>query len=160
MKSALAMGVLLAALTPGVASEKPTLNVVIQPGAENTIVHEPLLVYELVGSSQLAQIDLTLYVYADGWIKLAQADADSLGFSRRALATPRTVQALKNALMQAGAMKLFDDARTVTDVPLHTLTMMQGAQDARAHTFSYWVGDGEYAVIDALLEEFIVEQFP
>ena len=53
-----------------------------------------------------------------------------------------------------------DDARLVTDVPLHTLTMLQGTQDSKAHTFSYWLGDGEFAAVDALLEDFIVEHFP
>lgn len=45
-------------------------------------------------------------------------------------------------------------------VPLRTLTFLRGAQDARAHTFSYWIGDGDYAALDALLEQFIAEQFP
>jgi len=160
MKTAIALGVLLAAMAPVDNRPKPAFTVATPPPCANTIVREPVLVYELAGSTLIAQIDRTLYVYGDGTLKLAQADADSLGFCKRTTVNPRIVLTLQQKLMQAGAMTLCDDVRRVTDVPLHTMTMMEGAQDAKAHTFSYWLGDGEYAAVDALLEEFVAEQFP
>jgi hypothetical protein len=160
MKTAFALGVLLTSLVPGLAREPQAADVVFPNTCENKIVHEPVLVYELAGSTLIAQIDKTLYVYADGSLKLAVAEADSLGFCLRAKTDPKVVFNLQQALVQAGVLVLCDDPRNVTDVPLNTLTYLRGTQDARAHTFSYWLGDGEYAQVDALLQNFIVEQFP
>jgi hypothetical protein len=160
MKTAFALGVLLASMVPGLARDAQVADVAIPAPCENTIQREPVLVYELVGSTLIAQIDRTLYVYADGSLKLAEAQADSLGFCLRSQTTPRDVQLLQQALVQAGGMRLCDDPRRVMDVPLNTLTLLRGDQDARAHTFSYWIGDGEYAQVDALIQQFIGERFP
>lgn len=160
MKIALALGVLAVSLVPALADRpQPSLTPAIG-FCENTIPHEPVLVYELTGSTLVAQIDRTLYVYADGSLKLAEAEADSLGRSLRAMADPKEVMALQLTLVQYGALNLCDDTRRVTDVPLNTLTMFRGGPDATAHTFSYWIGDGDYAGVDGVIQQFIVDKFP
>ncbi|MBK8179679.1 MAG: hypothetical protein IPK67_12490 [Planctomycetes bacterium] len=160
MKITLALGVLALSLVPALA-ERPQPSLSTSLGVcENTILREPVLVYEYAGSTLVAQIDRTLYVYGDGSLKLAEAEADSLGRCLRAQTTPREVALLRQALFDAGAMGLCDDARRVMDVPLNTLTLFNGAQDARAHTFSYWIGDGNYEAVDGLIQQFIVDKFP
>ena len=160
MKTAFASGVLLLAFIPALAHVEPAARPAAVLACDNVIVHEPLLVFEVKGSTLAAQVDRTLIVFADGSLKLAEAEFAGQGRCARAQTTPESVLALKQALTQAGAAILCDDPQQVTDVPLRTLTFLRGAQDARAHTFSYWLGAGDYAVVDALLEQFIAEQFP
>ena len=60
MKTAFALGVLLTSLVPGLAREPQSADVAIPAPCDNRIVHEPVLVYELAGSTLVAQIDKTL----------------------------------------------------------------------------------------------------
>jgi len=159
MKTAFASGVFLAAFLPSLARVEPAAPPPAAQACDNVIVHEPLLVFEIVGSTLAAQVDRTLTVFADGSLKLADAELGGPGGCTRAQTTPLEVLALKQALTQAGAAILCDDPQQVTDVPLRTLTLLRGAQDARAHTFSYWLGAGDYALVDALLEQFIADHF-
>lgn len=162
MKTTLAIGALVLALVPAIPGRQNDKNIPPVPPpvpCDNAIVHEPLLIYEVYGSTLIAPYDVTLTVYADGSLKLVDAYATAEGVCRRAKADPRTVLGLQQVLARAGAFTLCDDTQLVTDVPLHTLTMLDGTPDAVAHTFSYWLGDGGYAPVDALLENFIATQF-
>lgn len=159
MKTAFVSCVLFASLIPAFTRLQAGSDFPAPTPCDNLIAHEPVLLFELAGTTLIAQYDRTLTVYADGALKLADASTTGPGQAIRAQTTPEVVNALKSALTQAGAAALCDDARGVTDVPLRTVTLLRGAQDARAHTFSYWLADGEYAQVDALIEGFIAEHF-
>ncbi len=161
MKTAFALGVLAVCLVPSIALVQADVQRQLPPPVcDNVIVHEPLFVYEVLGSSLIGLFDSTLTVYADGSLKLADAYATGRDQYARAQITPRAALAMQQSLFKAGGFVLCDDPQVVTDVPLHTLTLLNGAQDATAHSYSYWVGDGDYAAVDTLLANFIAEQFP
>lgn len=161
MKTAFALGVLAVCLVPSIAVVQADVQRRAPPPAcDNVIVHEPLFVYEVLGSSLIGPFDSTLTVYADGSLKLADAYATGRGPYARAQITPRAAAAMQQSLFKAGGFVLCDDTQDVTDVPLHTLTLLGGGQDATAHSFSYWVGDGDYAAVDTLIADFVAEQFP
>ncbi|MEO6710157.1 MAG: hypothetical protein ABI054_11970 [Planctomycetota bacterium] len=152
MKIALITCALIAPLFPAL---------VRQQACPNVIAHEPVVLFEVAGSTIAARVDRTLTVYADGSMLMSEAGtAGSRGHCMRVQTTPGVVADLKLALIKAGAQTLCDHQIQVTDVPLRTLTMMGGSQDSRAHTFSYWTPEPEYAAVDAELETFIAEQFP
>ena len=159
MKIAVISCVLFTSLIPALPPQRADVaKPALQP-CPNVIVHEPILLYEIAGSTLAAQVDRTLTVYADGSLKLSDASATGPGQSYRVHTTPEVVGALQVALVQAGGLALCDDTQLVTDVPLHTLTMLRGAQNARAHTFSYWTPDANYGGVDGLLEGFIADFF-
>jgi len=160
MKTAFVSGVLFASLIPLVAHVQSRAEVATTPPCDNLLVHEPIVLYDLSGSTLAGPVDRTLTIYGDGSMKLAATSVDGPGRYVTSQTTPEVASALQQALVQARASTLCDDPRLVTDVPLHTLTLLDGAQDGRTHTFSYWIGDGNYARVDALLEKFINEQFP
>ncbi len=161
MKTALALGVLAICLVPAITLVQADVQRPAPPPVcPNVIVHEPLFIYEVLGSSLIGPFDSTLTVYADGTLKLADAYAVGSGQCVRAQTTPRIAHGLQQALFDVGGFALCDDTQIVTDVPLHTLTLLNGVENPTAHTFSYWVGDGDYATVDALLANFIAEQFP
>ncbi len=161
MKTAFALGVLAVCLVPSIALVQADVQRPAPPPVcVNTIVHEPLFIYEVLGSSLIGPFDSTLTVYADGTLKLADAYAIDRGQCVRTQTTPRIVNGLQQALFDAGGFALCDDTQIVTDVPLHTLTLLNAAENPTVHTFSYWVGDGDYAAVDALLANFVAEQFP
>jgi hypothetical protein len=45
------------------------------------------------------------------------------------------------------------------DLPLTTVTVLEGTPNARAHSFSYWVAVDEYARIQALIDDFLGTYF-
>jgi len=160
MKVAIALGALAFALVPALARVPDGgVDTPAPPTCFNVVAHEPVLVFEVLGSTLLGQVDDTLTVYSDGTLKLATAYADGFGQVQRVQITPREVFTLYQQLELGGAFSGCDDPRQFTDVPLHTVTLMNGVQDAWGHSFSYWIGDGTYAAIDAVLENFLAEHF-
>lgn len=160
MKTAFVSAALFALLLPSTQRAVGDFALTTAPTCENILVHEPIVMFELSGSSFAGPVERLLTIYGDGSMKLAAADAAGPGKCSVGQLTPENALAFQQALAQAGAGSLCDDGLFVTDVPLRTLTFLRGGQDTRAHTFSYWLGDGDYAAVDALLEDFIAEQFP
>ncbi len=159
MKTAFVSGVLFASLLPALATVQPASAPAVAEQCPNLLLHEPIVLYEISGATLLGPVDRTLTVYADGALKLSAASATGAGECLLGQTTPEIAKTLQQELIQAGAFDLCDDPRNVTDVPLNTLTLLRGAQDARAHTFSYWVGDGHYLGVDITIEKFINAQF-
>lgn len=160
MKAAFALGALAVCLVPVLAGMQGRSDVPAPPPCLNVITHEPLLVYEVVGSALYEQYDFTLTLYNDGSIKLADAYATAPHQCLRAQIPTREAWSFYQSVVMAGAFSVCDDPRTMTDVALHTVTMLDPFLDMPTHTFSYWIGDGSYAPIDALLTDFIAAQFP
>ena len=52
-------------------------------------------------------------------------------------------------------MTLPDQNIFVSDVPLTTVTVFVGDTDAKADTFSYWLGTGAYTTIDQKIASFM-----
>ena len=157
MKFALISCVLLAPVLPVPIAEDPVISPAPPQPCANWIAHEPVLMYEIVGSTLTMDYDRTLTVYADGKVTLADATLGRAGVVIRSEVMPQAVHELQVSLQRAGAQVLCDAQVFATDVPLHTLTMLGGTQDAKAHTFSWWIAEDEYAPIDALLEGFLAE---
>jgi hypothetical protein len=133
----------------------------LPPDDQNLIVHEPLVLYEVTGGTLLGAYDLQMTVYADGIVHLNSA----VMFGERPRAVVAYVGAaaardLASQLERAGAFQVVDQSLTVTDVPLHTLTILRAATDARAHTHSWWLYAPPNQEIPALLHEFIARNFP
>lgn len=160
MKTAFVSGVIFASLLPATAPVQSAAGASPAEQCPNLLLHEPIVLYEISGATLLGPVDRTLTVYADGALKLSAASATGAGECLLGQTTPEVAQKLQQELVQAGAFDLCDDPRNVTDVPLNTLTLLRGAQDARAHTFSYWIGDGHYLAVDLTIEKFINAQFP
>ena len=121
----------------------------------------PLIVYDVTGFTLAGPVDLNLDVYGSGLVKLSSASAaPGQGKSEIAHLTPQQTLALARALFFAGSFQTCDQPAAGSDVPLHTLTVFRGATDAKAHTFSWWVPEKEYATFEQLLDGFIATHFP
>ncbi|HUR27457.1 MAG TPA: hypothetical protein VM509_04670 [Planctomycetota bacterium] len=159
MKTSLVSSVIFASFA-SLVTPQDAADVAKQAPCANVLAHEPLLLYEIVGSTLAAQIDRTLSVYADGSVRLASASDAGPGKCRIVHVDPSLVSELHQALVATGGWTLCDDTRIVTDVPLRTLTLLGKTPTTRAHTFSYWLGDEGYEAVDLVLEQFIADQFP
>jgi hypothetical protein len=126
---------------------------------DNPIAHEPLLVYEVTGGTLVGPYDLQLTVYADGLARLASATQTKLGRTVLRDVGPDAAHQLATELARAGAFFGGDQTQIVTDMPLSTLTILQGAPDSRAHTYSWWVPEGSNQTAPALLQSFIADNF-
>ncbi len=152
---------LLALSALPLAGEHVALRPVIQSnGCANVILHEPLLVYEVRGGTLAGPVDLHLVVHSDGSARIVDvSDAD---FPRAAVAgaDPEAVQDLLRDLERVGGMLGCDSAGMVTDVPLHTLTMLKPGTETRAHTYSWWLPENANGAIEMRIEQFVAELFP
>jgi len=130
-----------------------------RPTPDNPIAHEPLLVYEVTGGTLLGPYDLELTVYADGLARLASATQTKLGRTVTRSVGPEAAHQLATELARVGAFFGGDQTQIVTDMPLSTLTILQGAPDSRAHTYSWWLPEGSNQTAPALLQSFIADNF-
>jgi hypothetical protein len=133
----------------------------------NSIRHEPLLLFEQSGGTLLGPVYRNLTVYSDGRATLTQDvsavfDAEATTDTKVASVSlsPNNVAALWTILVDAGAFTLCDADAQVFDAPLNTVTIFDGRTDADAHTYSYWIGTGDHAIVDTVISHFIAMQFP
>lgn len=149
------------AVVPLAGEQRVAIRPVLQSGGcVNAIVHEPLLLYELRGGTLAGPVDLNLVVFSDGSARIA--DASDPEFPRAALGVtdPEAVSDLLLDLERIGGMLNCDEPGMVTDVPLHTLTMLKPGTDARSHTFSWWLPVSSNGSMELRIEQFIAEVFP
>lgn len=131
------------------------------PGCCNTFLHEPMLVYDVAGSTLSGPTYLHLAVYDDGHALIsATTDTGDPGRAATAVLARTEVQALRTALAAQGAWTQCDDTAQVSDVPLRTVTVLEGTTRAVARTFSYSVPNPSQAAIEQRIATLIATKFP
>lgn len=131
------------------------------PPCANDIPHEPAVLFEITGSTLAGPFDLHLVVHSDGFARLAYGTYDGVGSQARlAVVPPADVLDLAQDLVQLGAGVSCDRFDFTSDVPQSTLTVLRGATDARAHTYSWLGDDGANGAIEQRLNQFIQAAFP
>jgi len=126
----------------------------------NSIVHEPLVIYEISGGTLAGPVDLHLTVYSDGAVRIADMSDPASPRGAIERVDPEAVSSLALYLERMGAGINCDDDGMVTDVPLHTLTLLKPGTNPRGHTFSWWLPEDSNGVIEMRLEQFVAEVFP
>jgi hypothetical protein len=130
------------------------------PPCPNPLPHEPLVVYEVTGGTFAGPFDLLLVVYSDGLARYSSNLGAGPGLSFTQDVGAAAAQELADALVAAGAMRQCDLPDFAVDVPLSTLTVLRGTARQRANSFSWFVAEGEVAVIEALLLAFLANDIP
>lgn len=128
--------------------------------ASNQIPHEPLLVYDVTGSTLLGPLHTSLSVYNDGTVSYVSLPPFVLGAVpevRTVFVGQPAVQALSKDLSMAGAGTLQDNFGAAQDIPLTTVTFMRPATDTRAHTFSFLFAGPGHQAVSLIVNEFIQE---
>ena len=150
--AATALTCLLALRADGAAVAKDRTLSSVFTGA---IKQEPILNFDVSGSTLTGPLHSRLTVYNSGLISASQCSgftgANSAGTG---YATPAQVEKLRKELIAAGGMVLPDQNISVADLPLTTVTVFRGDTDAKAHTFSYWVGIKNYGTIAQIISDF------
>lgn len=127
----------------------------------NVIAHEPIVVYEVSGSTLLGPTDLSLIVYSDGALRLSSSSAnEGAGKIASAAIDAEDAAQLAADLVATSVGKGCDQNATVTDMPLKTLTLLRGDAHAKAHSHSWWTANGSEARAEFVLESFIAAAFP
>ena len=132
-----------------------------QSGCSNLWVNEPLVVYDITGSTLAGLVDSNLVVYDSGVIKLSSASAQpGQGRALLSYVSPQEAQDFARELALAGGLSICDQNAAGSDVPLKTLSLFRSAKtDTRVHTFSWWFALNEYAPIQQRIDQFIQTNF-
>lgn len=134
-------------------------------GGSQLLDQEPVLVYNFRGLTFTGTLFTQLTVYNSGLASIARHDTvffppdEDLDVQVNSVTEQGAAQLLRS-LSAAGAFVLQDPSEVFLDVPIHTVTVLRGATDALAHTFSYYSGVGEYAAVDDVISSFIAQTFP
>ena len=133
------------------------------PATEN----EPVVVVDVSGATLLGPVHRHLAVYTSGRVAYSAFGPQTVPgvggvqpVSRSETIDPLLVEALVSDLARAGAWQLADQTIEPTDVPLITVTVLDGQTDARAHTFSYWIPTAPFHPVDAVLTGFMKAALP
>ena len=125
------------------------------PPGQQQIKQEPVLNFDVTGGTLLGPLHTRFTVYNNGLVTFSEAsgfaDSSSAGTTR---VSDTVVDRLVKDLEDAGGFKLSDQTITVSDVPLTTVTVFRGDTNAKAHTFSYWLGIDQYAKIAQVIDDF------
>jgi len=130
-------------------------------GCPNPFQREPVLVYDKTGGTLLGAVHEQLTVYRDGLATYSRIDPlERDGQVSVRTLSPAEVDSILNTLLAVGAQVMCDDPTQISDVPLATLTVLQGdGPDAAAHSFSYYaVPTGGPALVESILRNFIAAQ--
>jgi hypothetical protein len=148
-----------------------------EPSCPNLMAIEPIVLFNVSGATLFGPVQETLAVYDYGFVVFTRIQGAGLPSDDLQLAedgstrlTPRAgavavqlgiseAAQLVTDLHRAGARDLCDQAQFVTDVPLHTLTILDGRPNSNAHTFSYWAGVGNFTHVATVLDNFIEAYF-
>lgn len=160
---------LIPLLVAFIALPSPTTQQQIDPGAgpgfaapsfcPNKIEVEPVVIYDVSGSTFAGPFHQHLTVYNSGLATFARATNFSEPEVAVAQVSPADIAQLESDLDALGARSLCDIPTLVSDVPLTTVTVFAGATDARAHTFSFFLSIKQQGAVKQLLESFIATHF-
>ncbi len=131
-----------------------------EPPPPNIFLHEPVLVYDVSGSTLAQTVQCTLTVYNNGHASIAEK-IEGVGQEVDVSVAPVAANRLRFDLALAGAFTLGDNPDLATDVPLRTVTYFpRPGPRALANTFSYLQPTGPWFAVDAVIERFIDVYFP
>lgn len=128
---------------------------------ENPLACEPVLMFDVSGSTLFGPCHKHLSVYNNGRVSLAAFAPSGTPCNESKKIDVREVRALVAKL--GGWADLSDDPTLVTDIPMTTVTVFQGLRgftDAQAHSFSYWLPVGDYAEVQETVDQFLCQTFP
>ena len=134
-----------------------------QAAATGVHVNEPMVVFDVTGPTFAGEIHRHLAVYNNGFVTIAKRDNNPFGNLvidvRTANVGPDGALTLLTDLVLAGAVSLPDQDVGAADIPLTTLTLLEGKQLALSRTFSYFDG-GPYTGVSSVMSTFISQTFP
>jgi hypothetical protein len=133
----------------------------MSPGCANIWDSEPIVIYNVQGSTFLEQVHSTLIVYSSGSVMYVNSTSSSSlrsGAQETSFSVdPRAARQLQMDLAAAGAFGACDGVAAGADIPLTTVTVFSGSTDALAHSFSFFdnLADPVYGEVQDILGEFI-----
>ncbi len=125
--------------------------------AAAAFVQEPVLIFDVTGSSIAGPVHDSVVVYNNGLVSVSEFRMfqGNDGSTRTVSVPVKAVRRLSSALAAAGAFSLQDSAATFPDLPVTTISVLSGKTDAKAHTFSVTVGNAGHAAVQGIIQNFL-----
>ena len=134
------------------------------PQAGAPIVFEPVVMFDVTGTTFAGTVHEHMTVYNNGFVTISKRNDNPFGNLQIDVQTADVGAAaasqLLGNLISAGVTTLPDQAVGAADLPLSTLTVLQGKQQALSRTFSYWAATNQYAAVSSVINGFKTSTFP
>ena len=134
--------------------------------AQDPMSNAPVVIVDVSGATLLGPVHRHLAVYSSGRVSYCAIDSQGglrelqVPVARSIAIDPVQVQAFAMGLERMGAWSLDDQKVMATDVPLVTVTVLQGEGAAKGHTFSYWIPTDGYHGVDTAIQNFVASVLP
>ena len=135
-------------ISPGVPDEQ---------GCFDRIAMSPVATMTTAGGTLLGPVMSTITIYSNGLIITSESSHDGASAAGTAFVDPTFVEDLARTLRESGAFELCDQKYDFYDVPLRTVTVFSGGQDAKAHTYSYYFAEERYQQAEDAILGFLIE---
>jgi hypothetical protein len=120
------------------------------------IVWEPVLVFDATGGTFAGPVHVNMVVYNNGFVSYASDESffggDIVSIQQ---VDPTVIKKLVRKLEIAGADVLGDATFPTPDLPLTTVTFLNGSTNSPSHSFSYTAPIGSYSTISTVVNDFI-----
>lgn len=113
---------------------------------------QPVLIHDISGSTLLGSVQSTTIVWSDGSVSYSSNSYKSDPVVDTWTLSDSAYEGLLQGMMDSDAWILPDQWPQATDIPVHTVTVLDPTSDASAHTFSFWIKHGEYEGIGTILD--------
>ena len=125
---------------------------------QDRLAISPVVMMTSSGGTLLGPSLSTITIFSNGLVTVSSATGfNGASSAGQALVDPQFVKTLRADLRAVGAHTACDQQYDVYDAPLKTVTFFRGGQDARAHTFSYWIPEAQFEVVDNAILGFLAE---
>lgn len=128
-----------------------------QHGCFDRIPISPVATMTTAGGTLFGPVMSTISIYSNGRIITSEASYGGASAAGTAFVDPASVENLAQTLRESGAFDLCDQKDDFYDVPLKTVTVFSGGQDAKAHTYSYYFAEDEYQQAEDAILGFLIE---
>lgn len=119
-----------------------TLPMASAPVCVDRIAVSPAILFTQAGGTLLGPSMYSLAIYSNGLIVEGGIDpVTGTTSADQHFVNPQLVHDLQRSLRQMGAHNLCDAQFDALDVPLTTVTIFNGGQDATTHTYSYTIAE-------------------
>lgn len=133
----------------------------------NVWIHEPLVIWDVTGSTIGGFVHQHMAVYSDGFVTYFSQGGDTQSAQGGSTfnVDPQVAVGLLRDLANVGALSLADQPFHMSETPLKTVTVFRPSQagfsNSIANTFSYWSSvDSPYQAAESVIGDFITTHLP
>lgn len=126
---------------------------------ENQWLCEPLFIFDCSGVAKTSRTHQSLIIYNNGLSTVAHFDGDKPVRNVAKVIPIPEIRKFYDKVKGLGAWTIVDQELARRGSPMRSVTLFEGATDAKAHTFNYFNPVGRFLLVEEAVQEYIRKHF-